>query len=135
MLSCRGVFAVLEHHETASNPAALAAAPEPPAVHWDLLVEIPGQERLATWQLSENPAETDGPIAARRIADHRRIYLEYEGPLTGDRGWVRRIDRGEAHVRQVGGTETEVILELHGRVLNGVFEITTAGPALSFRRV
>lgn len=33
-------------------------------------------------------------LGAERLADHRRVYLEYEGPLSGDRGEVRRVASG-----------------------------------------
>lgn len=26
--------------------------------------------------------------------EHRRLYLDYEGPISGDRGSVRRVDAG-----------------------------------------
>lgn len=75
------LFALLEH-ETADG------------VHWDLLVEQPGASLLATWRLARNPLEHTGLIAGERIADHRRLYLDYEGPVSGDRGTVRRLARG-----------------------------------------
>lgn len=74
-------FALLEHRA-------------PDGTHWDLLLEMPGRERLATWRLAANPAVAAGPIAAEPIQPHRRVYLEYEGPLSGGRGTVRRVDRG-----------------------------------------
>lgn len=65
--------------------------------HWDLLLEIPGQDKLATWQVA-TPPETwtrpDAPPPATRIPDHRRIYLTYEGPISGDRGTVTRVAAG-----------------------------------------
>lgn len=43
---------------------------------------------LLTWPL---PMET---IVVRRLADHRRRYLEYSGPLDNDRGTVEKIASG-----------------------------------------
>ena len=41
------------------------------------------------------PARTGGArLTAHRIDDHRPEYLVYEGPLSGDRGSVRRLARG-----------------------------------------
>lgn len=37
-----------------------------------------------------------------RIANHRSIYLDYEGPLSGDRGWVSRRCAGEYFAMVVG---------------------------------
>lgn len=36
----------------------------------------------------------DVDIAATPIADHRLLYLDYEGPVAGDRGIVECWDRG-----------------------------------------
>lgn len=63
-------------------------------VHWDLLAESPGMERLLTWRLADNPLET--PVgSAELLPPHRRAYLRYEGPVSRGRGIVRRVDRGE----------------------------------------
>lgn len=37
---------------------------------------------------------TPGRFLARPVPDHRDAYLDYEGPLTGDRGRVDRLVRG-----------------------------------------
>ena len=128
------MFALLEHHEPANRPPTEGAPEGAGAVHWDLVVEVPGQERLATWRLSENPIGMGAAIAAERIADHRRIYLEYEGPLSGGRGWVRRVDGGDAQLCISGDIEGQVLLELHGHLLRGKFRLISAGLGLSFRR-
>ena len=101
--------------------------------HWDLLVEMPGAEGLATWRLDRNPLDADDEIPARHIEDHRRLYLDYEGEISGGRGVVRRMDRGDAIVDCAGD---RVILVLSGERLSGRFEIapSQAGP-LVFRRV
>ena len=33
-------------------------------------------------------------IEVERLADHRRAYLDYEGPLSGGRGRVTRVEAG-----------------------------------------
>lgn len=33
------------------------------------------------------------------IAPHRRVYLGYQGPIAGGRGYVTRADRGSAVIR------------------------------------
>lgn len=33
-------------------------------------------------------------LSAQRIKDHRPMYLDFEGPLSGDRGFVRRVATG-----------------------------------------
>ncbi len=75
-------FALLEHTTT-------------DGVHWDLLIEVPDRPDLATWRLAASPLATSAAtIPATALPPHRRIYLEYEGPISGDRGHVRRIAGG-----------------------------------------
>lgn len=50
---------------------------------------------LLTWQLLREPfCPIDPPIAARHIGNHRLAYLDYEGPISRNRGEVRRVDKG-----------------------------------------
>jgi hypothetical protein len=44
----------------------------------------------------------DELIEMQRIADHRSLYLDYEGPISGDRGVVRRLDRGTIERGEAG---------------------------------
>lgn len=108
------MFALLEH-----------AAPD--GLHWDLLIELPGRDGLATWRLDRNPLAAAGPIAATRIADHRRAYLEYEGEISGNRGVVRRLDRGDCTILDCGVDRLRA--RFAGDALRGEFEIDT-----TFRR-
>jgi len=101
-------FALLEHTT-------------PDGVHWDLLVERPGQEKLTTWRLLANPLEADD-VPAERIADHRRLYLDYEGPISGGRGSVRRLDTGECECEVASDGIWR--LRLRGRHLRGEYWIT-----------
>jgi hypothetical protein len=62
--------------------------------------------KLQTWALNELPRDwqLDGDhslavcdastVEAERLPDHRLAYLDYEGPVSGDRGSVRRLDVG-----------------------------------------
>ncbi len=70
-------FAVLHHNH--------------PFIHWDLLLETPAL--CWTWRLLDAP-QTTGCLRAERIADHRPFYLDYEGPVSGDRGTVAQWDAG-----------------------------------------
>ena len=85
--------------------------------HWDLMLEREGV--LLTWNLPALPAAWGGDvaagkeeIAATRLADHRIAYLDYEGPISGDRGAVTRIDRGEYEA--VEETDDNVRVRLRG---------------------
>ena len=50
---------------------------------------------LRTWALAEMPRiVARRPIDAEGLADHRLAYLDYEGPVSGERGSVGRVDAG-----------------------------------------
>jgi len=124
------MFALLEHDTTAATGLPEAERRR----HWDLLVETPGQESLPTWRLAQNPLEARGDLAAERVKDHRRLYLDFEGEVSGGRGVVRRLDRGPATLERMAGDE--VVVQLAGRLLCGRFELAhTRGAGAVFRRV
>lgn len=60
------------------------------ADHFDLMFEIESGSSLATFRAKTWPPDS----AVERIADHRRDYLDYEGPISGGRGEVKRIASG-----------------------------------------
>jgi hypothetical protein len=60
-------------------------------VHWDFMLEA--GDRLRTWAI-DAPITSDQDLPARALPDHRLIYLNYQGPISGDRGTVRKIDEG-----------------------------------------
>jgi len=94
--------------------------------HWDLMLE--DEDRLLTWQLSTAPTQhAEPPIAARRIADHRLAYLDYEGPISGGRGSVRRIDSGKLTI--VERSADVFLLRLEGRRLAGCYELRRCSAA------
>lgn len=70
-------FAILEH--------------DWPSRHWDLLLE--DGDALLAWRLLEEP-RVGSTVSAEKNADHRKIYLDYEGPISGHRGSVTRWNSG-----------------------------------------
>ncbi|MAV35421.1 MAG: hypothetical protein CMJ59_08175 [Planctomycetaceae bacterium] len=75
-------FVVLHH---------LTPPGSPRGPHWDLMLERDGV--LETWALDAPPlSETSQD--AQKLDDHRVHYLDYEGPVSGDRGVVQRWDWG-----------------------------------------
>jgi len=62
-----------------------------PVTHWDLTLDI--GPALRTWRLASPPAPGQ-MVRAEPLGDHRRLYLDYEGPVSGGRGSVRRWDVG-----------------------------------------
>jgi hypothetical protein len=130
-------FVILHH----TQPAA--------AEHWDLMLQT--GDHLATWRLACLPltrrrAKRDRRVAtgglrpqrvkglpgpdhaallqAQRIADHRIEYLSYEGPLSRDRGHVRRVDEGI--YRLLGADDTHWVVAFTGRVLRGTWRLPSA---------
>ena len=88
--------------------------------HWDLMLEHGGN--LLTWQLAREPIDaTSLPIPAKRIADHRSAYLEYEGPISGGRGQVVRVDHGIVNFERL--TDRYCQVELLGDRLKGRFRL------------
>ena len=84
--------------------------------HWDLMLDA--GDVLRTWALGESP-DSGGVRPAERLADHRREYLTYEGPISGGRGSVSRWDEGT--FREVS-TETNagtIDFDLEGNRLRG----------------
>jgi hypothetical protein len=70
-------FAILDHDH--------------PFRHWDFLLE--DRTVLRAWRLLTEPGQ-GRPIRAEPLPDHRLIYLDFEGPIAGDRGRVVRWDAG-----------------------------------------
>jgi hypothetical protein len=58
-------------------------------------------------------------VAVQNIGDHRLAYLDYEGPVSGDRGSVRRLDMGVFTTRHESAERWEITVEgqfLHGEI-------------------
>jgi DNA polymerase Ligase (LigD) len=79
--------------------------------HWDLMLEC--GDVLRTWVLQELPrdwtpivaqttrsagscpaAAATNQVAAEHLNDHRHEYLSHEGPVSGGRGTVTRVEEG-----------------------------------------
>ena len=93
-------FAVLRHDS-------------PGGVHFDLLVEMGSV--LRAWALPQPPGV--GEMVCEALPDHRPVYLDYEGPVSGDRGSVERWDGGSCEVLLHG--DRELVVRLVGEKLVG----------------
>jgi hypothetical protein len=93
---------------------------------------------LLTWQLLKDLAGPDPfPVPARRLGDHRKAYLTYEGPLSGNRGHVRRIDEGTLELHAVPGRYTLTLSDPgpHGPTAAADAQgAASAGPAMGHLR-
>ncbi len=96
-------FAILEHHWD--------------GVHWDFVVE--DGPALRTWAIDEPPIPGK-ELTARALPPHRRIYLDYEGEISGGRGTVGQWDAGTCEVLE--WSDEVVRLRLDGRQLVGNVE-------------
>lgn len=85
-----------------------------PMWHWDFMLEQ--NASLRTWRLLGDPA-SGVEVAAEPLADHRLAYLDYEGPLSGNRGRVARWDRGEYAIQEE--RDDRLVLRLRGNRLRG----------------
>ena len=88
--------------------------------HWDLLLEHENQ--LASWAIDENPFDNESrPVVAIKIHPHRMEYLEYEGPVSNDRGSVTRHERGV--FRWLTNGRNEVVLDIQGERAKGIIRM------------
>ncbi len=90
--------------------------------HWDVMLERTGT--LRTWAVDSliHPGAT---LSARALPDHRLAYLEYEGPISGDRGEVRRIAQG-TYVR-LEWSDERIVVDLQGDQLRGRLMLSRDG--------
>ena len=79
-----------------------------PFLHWDLLLESEG--KLLTWRLLREPA-AGATIEAEALPSHRLAYLDYEGPVSGNRGSVTCWDRGELLNLEFSASSCSAIIE------------------------
>ena len=104
-------FAIL-YHET---PAG-SSRPH----HFDFLLQ--SGDILRTWALTEQPSAGQA-VEARVLADHRLHYLDYEGPVSENRGTVTRWDGGT--FQWLSDTPREVRVRLTGARLVGTVSLTS----------
>jgi hypothetical protein len=89
-----------------------------PSLHWDLMLEA--GEVLWAWRLPAPPAP-GAELVAERTFDHRRLYLDYEGPVSGGRGAVARWDHGTFEWVEKG--EGALTVNLSGARVRGVLRL------------
>ncbi|HEY1067721.1 MAG TPA: hypothetical protein VGE52_16475 [Pirellulales bacterium] len=84
------------------------------ASHFDLMLE--DEAALLTWA-SVEPLDSVEPCSLLELPPHRSAYLDYEGPVSNNRGQVTRRHRGE--FVWIERTPNRLIVELHGETLRG----------------
>lgn len=103
-------------------PRFAILAHDHPTPHWDLFLEA--GRVLRSWRLLAELVP-DQPIPAEPTADHRLLYLDYEGPVAGGRGSVRRIDAGS--FARESDTADRVIIAVAGTRFIGRLHIERVG--------
>jgi len=98
-----------------------------PTRHWDFLLEAGSV--LRAWRLLAEPAP-GCRVPAEPNADHRLFYLDYEGPVSGDRGNVSRWDAGTFD--WLVDRSDCVEIELRGVKLSGHLRIEQTPQGLQF---
>jgi hypothetical protein len=89
-----------------------------PTRHWDLLLESGGV--LRAWRLDARPVDSRSGIAERNF-DHRLVYLDYEGPVSGNRGTVQRCDSGV--LEWLVDREDEIVVRLRSTAWDGSLQL------------
>lgn len=120
---------------SAEHPAAQSSPAGPPpqlrfailahrineSVHWDLLLELPERDGLAAWRIHrppeqwphthQDPAAPDSWLTVEELAPHRKVYLTYEGPVSGNRGTVEQVDGGRLTIHRYAEQSVTVTIE------------------------
>jgi hypothetical protein len=91
-----------------------------PFLHWDFMLEASGV--LRTWRLASAPV-AGAVISATPLGDHRLAYLDYHGPLSGNRGSVQRWDHGDYNLLTDSGAI--IVVELSGEQVRGKATLTS----------
>src|SRR5262245_37226521 len=96
------------------NPRFVILQHDFPHLHYDLLLEH--GDVLRSWRLPEPPT-LEKKIIVEETPPHRLAYLDYEGPVSGNRGQVTRWDRGT--FQGDAGTEPLVTVLCQGEKIRG----------------
>lgn len=86
--------------------------------HFDLMLECGGV--LRTFALPHWPSGNE-PVTCEPLQDHRLAYLDYEGPISGNRGQVTRHESGEYDL--LADAAGEVVVALRGQRLRGTLTL------------
>jgi hypothetical protein len=77
--------------------------------HFDLMVETLAGGMLATWRCANWPPQAGDSLEP--LSKHRREYLDYEGSVSGNRGEVRRVERGNCEIKSVGESGMQILFD------------------------
>lgn len=92
-----------------------------PMPHYDFMMEKP--HKLETWRFNMLPGKA--PFLAEKSNDHRLEYLDYEGPISRNRGTVKKIDNGT--YKLIADSEFFIIIEIVGEKYQGTINLDKLG--------
>lgn len=105
---------VILHHRTPPQ----ATKPD----HYDLMLEEGDVLKTFTlWQLPDLKAT----VEAIPDFDHRRAYLDYEGPVSNNRGEVMQVESGTFVWKR--RTANQIEIELSGKQVRGLLRLEIQG--------
>jgi len=90
-----------------------------PYFHWDILLQ--SGNRLMGWRGDSSGHFLNGGLIVQSD-DHRLEYLDYEGVVSGNRGIVHRLDRGELVWLETG--PNLLVAKISGKVWKGTLRLT-----------
>src|SRR4051812_39769553 len=77
--------------------------------HFDLMFEQSATSELLTWRSLDWPISDQTKLT--RLGDHRRKYLDYEGPVSNNYGHVKRVAAGTCEMNWPNRCECHVQLD------------------------
>jgi len=108
---------VILHHVTPPD--------SPRAAHWDLMLEF--GDSLRTWALPSAP-EVGQTQTVEALPPHRLAYLDYVGPISGDRGQVTQWDGGTFELLDESESRVNVLLRGQGLTCRATLVRSTDAP-------
>ena len=80
--------------------------------HFDWLLARDADGPLLTFRLQTDISSDGGRFEGLLLPDHRRAYLEYEGPISRNRGHVIRVAQGACEVISESPDQIEIWAKL-----------------------
>lgn len=112
--------------------------------HFDWLMERPSDEggTLLAFRVFARVDEVEiaigggAPLPGERMKDHRQVYLEFEGALSGDRGAIRRVSRGRVLELDEGERSIRASVRWDGDLSAAVWSgVLVGGDRWAFQRM
>ena len=108
-------YVIQEHHQSENRNQK--AESRNLGVHYDFMLE--SGDILKTWRIPQSPDHY--PQKIEQIQDHRKIYLDYEGEISGNRGFVKIWDKGDYAI--LTWTDQIIEIQLSGIKLQGTYQL------------